>query len=422
MEKSMRVSFSKVWGPLFLILDSACTIKTVDTTPDSGGGAGGSGGSGGAAGTSGASGSAGSGTDAGTDGATGGSAGTDGGAGGAAGSGAAGSGGTAGTDGGAGTAGSAGSGGTAGTDGGTDAGTGGAAGSPDGGTGGTAGAGGSDTTDGGTGDGGPIETCGTPESTPNEDRDHATPYTLGVATKACLQTDADIDFYEFTLPATPVQGGFVKVQMTDVGTAGTTSMTVYAAHDNGEFISAHNATAGGSSFLYFAGKAGAKFRIKVERYISFAMPTAYTLTAAFTGVNDTNEPNDDNAHATQLTVGTPASGYLFAGYEDSTAPAESAWEDRFKVTLPEGESTFTLTVPPDIDGEIDIFNALGSQLDSESDATLGSTVVLKHDFTSGEAGVVYVSVHPYIAHKLDGTGSTTPGFWSTPYTLTVTTP
>jgi len=419
MEKSMRVSFSKYWGPLFLILASACTIKTVETpAPDGGGGTGGSGGSGGTAGTGGASGSAGSGTDSGTDaGTTGGaagSAGTDGGAGTA---GTAGSGGTAGTDGGAGTAGTAGSGGTAGT----DAGTGGAAGST-GGTGGTAGAGGSGATDGGAGDGGPVDSCGSPESTPNEDRDHATPYTLGAATKACLQTDSDIDFYEFTLPATPVQGGFVKVQMTDVGTGGNTSMTVYAAHDNGEFIEAHNVTSGGSSFLYFAGKAGAKFRIKVERYVAFSMATPYTLTAAFTGVNDTNEPNDDNAHATPITVGTPASGYFFAGREDSTPPAETAWEDRFKVTLPEGQSTFTLTVPPEIDGEIDIYNALGSALDSESDSTLGSTVVLQHDFTSNEAGVVYISVHPYVRHPLDGTGSTTPGFWSTPYTLTVTTP
>ena len=201
----------------------------------------------------------------------------------------------------------------------------------------------------------------------NEDRDHATPYALGVATKACLQSGTDIDFYQFTLPSTPVQGGFVKVQITDVGTTASVSTTAYAAFDNGEFISTNNPTQGGSAFLYFAGKAGATFRLKVERYITLSAPTPYTLTATFTGVNDTNEPNDTNATATPITLGTAASGYLFAGYEASTAPNPTVWEDRFKITLPQGDATFTLTVPPDIDGEIDLYNALGSLIDLDSD-------------------------------------------------------
>jgi hypothetical protein len=258
--------------------------------------------------------------------------------------------------------------------------------------------------------------------TPNDDRDHATPYPLGATFKACLQSQTDIDFYEFTLPSTPVQGGFVKIQLTDVGTTATVSFTAYAVHDNGEFLGASNSTAGGSVFGYFAGKAGATFRIKVEPYLSVSAPTAYTLTATFTGVNDTNEPNDDNAHATPITIGTPVSGYLFAGYEDHSAPADAAWDDRFKITLPQGEMTFTLAVPPDIDGEIVLYNALGSQLDSEADPTLGSTVILRHTLTSEEAGVCYVAVHPYIRQVLDGTGSTTPAFWTMPYTLTVTGP
>jgi hypothetical protein len=277
-------------------------------------------------------------------------------------------------------------------------------------------------TDAATGDGSSGDSCDGPEANPNDDRDHATPYALGVATKACLQSQSDLDFYEFTLPSTPVQGGFVKIQITDVGTTANIEATVFAAHDNGEFLGTYNVTQGGSAFGYFAGKAGAKFRIKVGRYTTVSAPTPYTLTATFTGVNDVNEPNDDNAHATPLTIGTPASGYMFAGYEDSTPPAGQAWDDRFKITLPEGEMTFTLTVPSDIDGEIVLYNALGSALDSESDATEGSTVVLKHTLTSNEAGVCYVAVHPYVRFPLDGTGSTTPVFWSTPYTLTVTGP
>jgi hypothetical protein len=277
-------------------------------------------------------------------------------------------------------------------------------------------------TDAGAGDGSSGDSCDGPEANPNDDRDHATPYALGVATKACLQSVTDLDFYEFTLPSTPVQGGFVKIQITEVGTAGNIQATFFAVHDNGEFSSIYNGTVGGSAFGYFAGKAGATFRIRVGRYTTVDMPTPYTLTATFTGVNDVNEPNDDNPHATPLTIGTPISGYLFAGHEDSTPPAPAAWDDRFKVTLPEGEMTFTVGVPPDIAGQIIIYNALGAEVDAQQDGTQGATLVLKHTVTTDEAGVWYAAVHPYGSATLEGTGSTTPGFYSTPNTLTVTGP
>jgi hypothetical protein len=186
-------------------------------------------------------------------------------------------------------------------------------------------------------------------------------------------------------------------------------------------MSNYNATSGGSMFGAFAGKAGATFRIKVERF-SVTSATPYTLTATFTGVNDTNEPNDDNAHATPLTIGTPASGYLFAGYEDGTPPMDIAWDDRFKVTVPEGEMTFTLNVPPGIDGAITLYDANGSGIDSGADSTPGATVILKHTFTSSEAGVCYVAVAPYVNAQYQTKLSTPFGFWTTPYTLTVTGP
>jgi hypothetical protein len=192
-------------------------------------------------------------------------------------------------------------------------------------------------------------------------------------------------------------------------------------HDEGEFLSNYNSTSGGSIFGAFAGKAGATFRIKVERF-SVSAATPYTITATFTGVNDTNEPNDDNAHATPLTIGTPASGYFFAGYEDHIAPLDAAWEDRFKVTVPEGDMTFTLNVPPAIDGEISLYDANGSAIGAKSDSTPGATIIFTHTFTSTEAGVCYVAVHPYVSTPVQTTLSTPLGFWTTPYTLTVTGP
>src|SRR5579859_4084996 len=255
----------------------------------------------------------------------------------------------------------------------TSTGAGGATGS--GGAGGAGGAGGN-VDDGGTGgsssmDGGVIngDPCnGGTETTPNEDRDHATPYPLNSQYQACLQSDTDVDFYQFTIPTTPAQGGYVKVSITDVGPDGNVSVHAFAAHDNGEFDSASNSTGGGSVFLWFGGKAGATFRLQVTKYLGVTKPTPYKLLAQYYGISDVNEPNDDNAHATPIMVGKAVNGYFFAGLEDSTDPAPAAWEDRFKVTLPAGDVTVALTnIASDMTGQVKLYNPLGSEIGVASD-------------------------------------------------------
>jgi hypothetical protein len=238
-----------------------------------------------------------------------------------------------------------------------------------------------------------------------------------------LQSTTDIDFYVFTVPTTPAQGGYVKVQLTDVGQEGSLEVHAFAAHDNGEFESNYNATNGGSVFLYFAAKAGATFRLKVNRFAGAAMPTAYTLTAMYNPVNDVNEPNDDNAHATPIIVGKAVNGFFFAGLEDSTDPAAAAWEDRFKVTLPAGDVTIALTsIASDISGSVKLFNPLGSAIDSAYDPTDGSSVILTTTVASGDAGDCFIVVEPFSGSSTRGKGSTVPVYWSTAYSLLVTTP
>jgi hypothetical protein len=284
--------------------------------------------------------------------------------------------------------------------------------------------------DGSAGSGGgsdaavPKDLCnGGVETTPNEDRNSATLYPLGVPVQACLQSATDVDFYQFTAPAAPAQGGYVKVQLTDVGTEGSLEAHLFAAHDNGEFESSYNSTSGASVFIYFAAKAGATFRLKVNRFSGVAMPTAYTLTATYYPVNDVNEPNEDNAHASPLMVGKAVNGYFFAGHEDSTPPAAAAWEDRFKVTLPAGDVTIALTnLASDINGVVALYNPLGSKIDSNYDATNGSSVVLTTTVAAADAGDCFVVVYPFTGLTTHGDGSTVPVFWTTPYSLLVTTP
>jgi len=269
----------------------------------------------------------------------------------------------------------------------------------------------------------PSDPCnGGTETTPNEDRDHATPYPLGAVAQACLQSATDVDFYEFTVPSAPA-GGYVKIQLTDVGSEGSLDATLYAAHDNGELEGNYNTTSGGSVFFYFAAKPGATFRLKVARFGGVAMPTAYRLTATFNPVPDANEPNDDNAHATALTVGTAINGYFFVGHEDSTAPADAAWEDRFKVNLPAGDVTIALSnIASDISGSVKLFNPLGSEIGSKYDTTAGSSVVLKATIAAADAGDCYLVVQPFTGGRTHGDGSTVPVFYTQPYSLLVTTP
>ena len=149
------------------------------------------------------------------------------------------------------------------------------------------------------------------------------------------------------------------------------------------------------------------------------------MALVYTGVNDVNEPNDDNAHATPLTLGTPAKGYLLAGFEQSTAPTDSAWEDRFKLTLPAtGALRVVLSDLPSgdtgINGAVTLYNSLGQTLDSAYDVTHGASVVLDFTLTAAAAGDAIVVVKPFTKPALVAGGSTLPTFVSQPYTLTAT--
>ena len=293
--------------------------------------------------------------------------------------------------------------------------------------GGGAGAGGAAGAAGGTGGASaPPSASGScaAEASSNDDRAQATPYTLGMPIGGCLQSATDIDFYKFTVPSAPAQGGYVLVRITDVGPDGNVAATLFAGNDNGEFQVSRNVTDGGSVFSYFAARAGAGFLLKVTTYLSVKKPTPYTLTAVFNPVNDVNEPNDDNAHATPITVGQTVSGYCFAGHLDSTRPPDSAWDDRFKIALPAGPVTIALTdVPSDMNGMVTLYSPLGTELAVQKEVANGSSVVLKRTLTPAEAGDCIIKVSPYVALlKTSGEGSSVPASYQQPYTLKVTSP
>jgi hypothetical protein len=253
----------------------------------------------------------------------------------------------------------------------------------------------------------------------NEDRDHATPIPMGSDFVGCLQTTTDVDFYEFTTPDLPAAGGVVVVSLTEVAGGGVDS-AAYAAADNGSIQG--NAGGGGAAvFYWFAAVPSAKYRLDVKRYLGGTAAVAYKLKAVYSPVNDTYEPNDVRTQGPSITVGTPVSSYLFAGYANSTGLAANAWEDWYKVSLADGSITIALAdLASDMNGAVTLYDNLGVQVASASQGVRGTTVVLTK--TGIVAGDFYVKITPYNNPTPKGTGAI-PGVYTTqPYTLTVAQP
>jgi len=253
----------------------------------------------------------------------------------------------------------------------------------------------------------------------NNDRDHATAYTLGTDFLGCLQTTDDVDYYEFTTPATPVAGGVVVVSITNVGTTGNIESTTYSTSDNGEVQSDYTSNSGTSDFYWFNGAAATKYQVTVHHFTNATAATPYTFKVAYTPVNDTNEPNDQRTQSASMTVGTPVHGYQYAGYSMSTGFAANAWEDWFKVTLSAGTATITLAdLASNINGQIDFYDSLGASVADNYSTTSGASVVLNR--TGVTAGDYYVRVKPFTNPSTRGSGSVVPGYAIQPYTLSVT--
>jgi hypothetical protein len=276
---------------------------------------------------------------------------------------------------------------------------------------------------GGSADQGPSGEAGSDPCTGadpgNEDRDHATPIVIGSDFQGCVQTQTDVDFYEYTTPDMPLAGGVVTVSLTEVSTSGGVDSTSYATSDNGA-IESNYASGGASVFYWFAAVPATKYRVDVKRF-SGTPPTSYKVKVAYTPVNDANEPNDLRTQAKPIAVGTPQNGYFFAGYANSTGLAANAWEDWFKVTLAAGSATMSLAdLASDINGDVTLYDNLGVQIANTYQSTKGATVVLTK--TGIVAGDHYVKLTPFNDPTPKGDGSVSGLYATQPYTLTVSQP
>lgn len=290
----------------------------------------------------------------------------------------------------------------------------GAAGADDGDSGGTDATGGS----GGTTNEPPSDPCEGSTVEPNDEHDNPTPYAIGTAFDACLQSIDDVDVYEFSVPDDQ-RGGVAVVNLTEVGPNADTELELWAAADDGEFYSTGTNTEGASMYFNFNAAPGAMFRLVVTNYLDVASPNPYRLTINYQQVPDEYEPNQVRNQAVPIEVGEDVEAYLFAGWANSTGVPGEDWYDWYSIELEAGATSFLVDVlASDIDHEIVLYNPIGAQIATEGTNTEGSSIILEYEVP--EAGKYFVRVNPYIPPGTQDDSLDIPEYASTPYTLTVT--
>jgi hypothetical protein len=291
--------------------------------------------------------------------------------------------------------------------------------------GGAGGEGGSGTGGGGgggkdTGTGGKVSSGGAPSgddcSLPdvdNNDRDEATPYEFDTDVEACLQSNTDTDWYEFTTPDEPAQGGWLVAGLKDVGTDGGFYLSVFSASDNAQIRQGYGYM-GANGVVWLPAAAGQTFRAEVKMYS--AIPPEYTFYATYTPLEDAYEPNNEREEAAPIELGQPIQGHIFQGYSSQANP--TADEDWYEVSLAAGSMQIALDLPETLGLYVYLYNDAGTQVGSYAYGTMGVDVM--HEWTSLNLGTYYVVVKYYTGQMAHGTSTTAPDFELEPYTLTVT--
>jgi hypothetical protein len=294
---------------------------------------------------------------------------------------------------------------------------------------GTGGAAGSATvTDGGFVEGDP---CGAPvdggtytAESANNDRAHATSLSLGVGYGACLQVPSDVDWYTVTVPSSG-QGGYLTIALTNVTQTEYLRSDLYSASTNGLIYNDQSPNPGSSVYTWIAVAPGAPFNVAVYGpYMDSRAVGAYTITATFQPAVEPNEPNNDRAHATPLTLGTPVQGLFFRGYIDDTTTTDPS--DYYKFTLPAaGMVSATVTdISSGLRGEVTLLDSSGGSVANADSAneTYGADATVS--YAAAASGTYYVLVtEPHLGDvPLVGAGRTLPDVATHQYTLTVTSP
>src|SRR5207247_2508235 len=126
-------------------------------------------------------------------------------------------------------------------------------------------------------------------------------------------------------------------------------------------------------------------------------PAQYTIKTMYKKIDDAYEPNDTREMAKPITIGTPITASLYAGFRSgSLKPAELA--DWYSVTAAAGDLTASVeNVPTNITAHVRIFDSTGKEVEYKIGANTGANVsVTAMGITAGtyQIGVEDFAVAP----------------------------
>ena len=277
-------------------------------------------------------------------------------------------------------------------------------------------------------DGGDAGGTVIPEMEPNEDRNQATPYTPGTTVLGSIGSATDLDFYEVTVPADDLAGGYYQASITDVGTGRLTAI-VYTASDNTVIHQTGTTTSGASLFVYWAAApaSGAaapapKYRIQVGPAGNFSAPYSYTFKIQYTRIDDAFEPNDDRDGAKPIPLGTPITAYFFSGFKMMQVSADE-YQDWFAVDLAAGMTTVALdNRVTNWRAQFDMIDSLGNPLSAARVIGSAGGASIRHMFMVTTPGRYRASLQGYGNGSTGGEAGnamTVPDNFTKPYTLTI---
>lgn len=259
---------------------------------------------------------------------------------------------------------------------------------------------------------------------PNNTRETATTIELNTLYKSvCVSGAGDTaDFYEITAP-NDAAGGLVELQLSNVSTNGLPQVAVIASSDNGSVFSHYTTDEGSNLNLWFTVAAGAKYKLKVDRFAGDEPRYTYDLNLKYTKINDSFEPNDVKADAKDIVVGTPIQASASGNGPNGGDLPSKAYEDWYKVALGAGASVVTMSnVPADYLCKVTVLDPAGNEVGQNYSTTEGANCKVTLEATAA-AGTYYVNVQPFaLSPARANYGTTVPDSQTKQYTLLVSAP
>jgi hypothetical protein len=168
------------------------------------------------------------------------------------------------------------------------------------------------------------------------------PVELGSTVSGCI-TNEQSEYYQFSSPPSPLDGGYARVHFRDVSLNVELGIRAALAETNDTLFTGGSANAGATLTVFWGMGADTAFRLAVRPVWPLKSEFAeYTMETSWTPFADPHEPNQERESATPIDVGEPIEA-LYAWGPAGNQSAPSSFIDWYAVELVAGDVLVELT-------------------------------------------------------------------------------